>query len=380
MKKISKPASASVPRLESLDVLRGFDLFLLVFLQPVLVAVGRCTDAAWYHSLLYHFDHETWIGFRFWDLVMPLFLFMTGTAMPFAFAKMRSKASSSGLVYRRIIRRVVLLFLLGMVVQGNLLGFDLHRIYFYSNTLQAIATGYLISAIILLNCRLRMQIAVTSILIIVYSIPMYIGGDFTPEGNFAELIDRAVLGRFRDGVWYDESGMWHFSEWYTYTWIWSSITFGVSVMLGAFAGTVIRTYRESPRAVLLRLCTTGVALLVAAWLWSFSMPVIKRLWTASMTLLAGGWCFLLLALSYYVIDVKKWHRGLMWLKIYGMNSITAYVLGEVINFRSMAASVSYGLRPILGEEWYAAWLTLANFLILFIILRIMYRHKIFLKV
>lgn len=100
--------NTSPSRLESLDVLRGFDLFLLVFLQPVLLAVGRCTDAGWYHDLLYHFDHETWIGFRFWDLVMPLFLFMTGAAMPFAFAKMRSQASKAA-VYRRIARRVILL-------------------------------------------------------------------------------------------------------------------------------------------------------------------------------------------------------------------------------------------------------------------------------
>ena len=371
--------NASQQRLESLDVLRGLDLFLLVFLQPVLLAVGRCTDARWFHSILYHFDHEAWIGFRCWDLVMPLFLFMTGAAMPFAFSKLRMQASKAT-VYRRIVRRVVLLFLLGMVVQGNLLGFDIHRIYLYSNTLQAIAAGYLISAVILLHCSLRWQVIITAALLVVYSLPMYLGGDFTPQGNFAELVDRAVLGRFRDGVWFAEAGTWHFAEWYTYTWIWSSLTFGVSVMLGAFAGTIIRTFRQSHPAVVGRLCILGVALLAAAWLWSFSMPVIKRLWTASMTLLAGGWCFLLMALFYYLVDVCHFRRGLGWLKIYGMNSITAYVLGEVVNFHSIAASLSYGLRPIIGDEWYAAWLTFANFLILFLILRFMYRRNIFIKV
>ena len=72
-------------------------------------------------------------------------------------------------------------------------------------------------------------------------------------------------------------------------------------------------------------------------------------------------------------------RGLNWLKIYGMNSITAYILGEVINFRCIAASVSYGLEQYLGG-YYQVWLSFANYLIVFLILRIMYRQKIFLKI
>ncbi len=372
--------SGSGARLESLDILRGLDLFMLVFFQPVLFSVAKCTDASWIHHIVYHFDHEAWEGFRCWDLVMPLFLFMTGTAMPFAFSKFLKPDCDRPKIYRRILWRVLALFVLGMVVQGNLLGFDLNHVYLYSNTLQAIAAGYLISSLILLNCKLKMQILITVLLLAIYSVPMYLYGDFTPQGNFAELVDRAILGRFRDGVWYDDNGIWHFAEWYTYTWIWSSITFAVSVMSGVFAGTIIRSCREHPFVVVRNLCLIGVILLGVAWIWSFSMPVIKRIWTASMTLWAAGWCFLLMALFYYIVDVRCWRRGLMWLKIYGMNSITAYVLGEVVNFRSIASSLTYGLRPLIGEEWYAAWLTFANFLILFFILRIMYRNKIFIKV
>lgn len=73
-------------RLASLDILRGFDLFLLVFFQPVLVDLGRHLNLSWIPPVLYQFDHAEWFGFRFWDLVMPLFLFMTGTSMPFSLA------------------------------------------------------------------------------------------------------------------------------------------------------------------------------------------------------------------------------------------------------------------------------------------------------
>ena len=178
-------------------MLRGLDLFLLVFFQPVLMSFGQQTDFPWMTSILYQFEHEVWVGFRFWDLVMPLFLFMTGVSMPFSFAKYRD-ISDRNAVYRKITRRFLLLFLLGMVVQGNLLGLDWEHIYLYNNTLQAIAAGYLIAALLLLHCTVRMQVLGTAVLLLAYWLPMTFAGDFTPEGNFASRLDATILGRFRD--------------------------------------------------------------------------------------------------------------------------------------------------------------------------------------
>lgn len=371
------PATAP-SRLASLDILRGADLFLLVFFQPVLLAVGRQADLPWLNAILWHFDHEAWAGFRFWDLVMPLFLFMSGVSLPFSLGKYRN-ATDKGAVYRKILKRFVLLFLLGMVVQGNLLGLDPDRIYLYSNTLQAIASGYLIASLLLLHCSVRAQIGAAALLLLAYWAPMTFLGDFTREGNFAEQVDRLVLGRFRDGAYRDETGAWHFAPWYDYTWVLSTLTFGVTVLLGALAGQVMKNGQADRRRTALTLFAAGLALTAAGWAWSFQMPIIKRLWTCSMTLLSGGYCFLLMALFYYVIDCKGRSRGLNWLKFYGMNSITAYMLGECVNFRCIAASVSYGLEQYLGD-YYAAWLTFANYLIVLLILRAMYRHRIFLKI
>ena len=133
------------------------------------------------------------------------------------------------------------------------------------------------------------------------------------------------------------------------------------------------------RKVAIRLFIVGLALLALAGVWSLQMPVIKRLWTCSMTLLSGGYCFLLMGLFYYWIDYKGHSRGLNWLKVYGMNSITAYLLGEVVNFRCIADSVSYGLKQYIGD-YYPVWLTFANYLILFFLLRMMYKRGLFLKV
>lgn len=366
-------------RLASLDILRGFDLFLLVFFQPVLWVLARQLDVPFLNGILYQFDHEVWEGFRFWDLVMPLFLFMTGASMPFSLSKYKGVSGSYWPVYRRILKRVALLFIFGMIVQGNLLGLDSRHLVIYSNTLQSIAVGYFIAAVIQLHFSFKWQVGVTLLLLLLYWIPMTFLGDFTPEGNFAAQVDKWVLGRFRDGVYWNEDGSWSFSPHYTYTWIWSSLTFGVTVMLGAFAGKIMKEGKTDRKRVVRILSVAGLVLVGLGLLWSLQMPVIKRLWTGSMTLLSGGYCFLLMALFYYWIDYKGHTRGLAWLKVYGMNSITAYLLGEVVNFRCVAASVSYGLEQYLGT-WYPVWLTFANYLILFLLLRAMYKCGLFLKV
>ncbi len=366
-------------RLASLDILRGFDLFLLVFFQPVLWVLARQLDVPFLNGILYQFDHEVWEGFRFWDLVMPLFLFMTGASMPFSLSKYKGVSGSYWPVYRRILKRVALLFIFGMIVQGNLLGLDSRHLVIYSNTLQSIAVGYFMAAVIQLHFSFKWQVGVTLLLLLLYWIPMTFLGDFTPEGNFAAQVDKCVLGRFRDGVYWNEDGSWSFSPHYTYTWIWSSLTFGVTVMLGAFAGKIMKEGKTDRKRVVRILSVAGLVLVGLGLLWSLQMPVIKRLWTGSMTLLSGGYCFLLMALFYYWIDYKGHTRGLAWLKVYGMNSITAYLLGEVVNFRCVAASVSYGLEQYLGT-WYPVWLTFANYLILFLLLRAMYKCGLFLKV
>lgn len=347
-------------RVASLDVLRGFDLFLLVFFQPVCWALCSELGLPWLDGLLYQLDHEVWEGFRFWDLVMPLFLFITGCSLPFSLAKLEHNKQA----YFKIFKRVAILFLLGMVVQGNLLSLDVHHIYIYTNTLQAIAVGYLIAALIQLNMGRKAQVAAAVGLLFVYWLPMTFCGDYSMQGNFANKVDALILGRFRGDP--------------SYTWIWSSLTFGVTVLLGSFAGQFIKGHASEGKRVYRGLALIGLCLTAAGLLWSLQHPIIKRLWTGSMTLFAGGLCFLLLALCYYVVDYKGC-RNLDWLKIYGMNSIVAYMLGEVVNFRSLAHSLFHGLQQYMGG-YYPVWLTFCNFLILFFILRLMYKQKIFIKV
>lgn len=199
-------------RLVSLDALRGFDLFVLVALGPLVLSFTQAAGPEHFEGLRAAFTHVDWEGFSPWDLIMPLFVFMSGASIPFALSRFRNGANRSLLV-RRLLKRVLLLWLLGMVVQGNLLGLDPSRFYVYTNTLQAIAAGYLIAALLFTNTRLRTQVIVAVLLLLGYwaamefvSVDGYGAGSYAPESNLAEWIDRTVLGRFRDGASVNEAG------------------------------------------------------------------------------------------------------------------------------------------------------------------------------
>ncbi|MBR6814877.1 MAG: DUF5009 domain-containing protein [Alistipes sp.] len=365
-------------RLESLDILRGFDLFMLLMFQPVFMALSGVMDVEWLEPVRYQLEHEPWdASFRLWDMVMPLFLFMSGASIPFAMNKYLTGERPRSEAYLRIAKRVILLYVLGGIVQGNFLGFDPNRIYLYSNTLQTIAVGYLVTSLLVLNCSLKWQVVAAVALLVIYWIPMTFCGDFTPDGNFAEKVDSMILGRFRDGTRLGENGEWVHSPYYHYTWIWSSLNFSVTVLLGSFAGQITRRVERAKAWKML--LGVGVALLVCGKLWDPQMPINKQIWSSSMTLWAGGWSFIALAVFYYIIDYKGYKRGLEWLKYYGMNSIVAYMLANAVNVRSVVDSVSYGLKPLLGD-YYNVWLTFGNFFIVFLILRILYKQQKFIRV
>lgn len=363
-------------RLQSLDILRGADLFLLGIFQPLFMAFARSSEIPFIKNATVHFTHVSWEGFALWDLVMPLFMFMAGTSMPFSMGKY----TTSKAYYAKVFKRVFILFILGMLVQGNLLALHIDHWRFYSNTLQAIAVGYLISAVILRSLTIRWQIVATFLLLSLYSLLMIMGGDFTQEGNFAEKIDRLVLGQFRDGVYRDESG-WHFSPHYHYTWIVSSINFGATVMTGALAGQILKRREWSGIRKVSNLLLWGTLMVVGGLGLSFWMPIIKTIWTTTMVLFTSGLSFILLAVFYYIVDYKQKSYGLEWLKIFGMNSIAAYLLFEVIHspLNGFMNHFLYGFKQY-TLQYYPLLLNMASCGVIFALLMVMYRKRLFLKV
>ena len=378
-----KNTHSSSKRLESLDALRGFDLFFLVALGPLMHSLARTANVEWLNESMWVFSHVSWEGFSPWDLIMPLFLFMSGISMPFSLSRYKSISDKRPLL-RRLSKRILLLWIFGMMCQGNLLALDPNTIYLYSNTLQAIATGYLITALLFLFTSRRTQIITAVVLLLVYWTAMqfitvdgYGGGNYTPQGNLAEWIDNTVLGRFRDTAQVID-GKVVVADWYHYTWILSSLNFGVTVLTGLFAGYIAKDKIEEKKKLKLYF-GTGITMVIAGWLWNFQMPVIKTIWTSSMVLVSSGYCFLLMGLFYYWIDYKGHRSGITWLKVYGMNSIVAYMLANVVNFRCIGESLFYGLEQYMGS-YYSFLMTLWNIGAVYVIIWFMYKRGIFLKV
>ena len=395
-------------RLESLDALRGMDLLFLVAISDLVEELAEVIDTPWMASIMECFTHKTWEGFSPWDLVMPLFMFMAGVAIPFAMKKDTPHPTSPMEGFRslplggawrggwfRLVRRVLLLWLFGMMVQGNLMALNPQRIYLFTNTLQAIAVGYFFSALIYLHTSWKTQIGIAIGLLLTFwgamefiTIGGYGGGDYTPHGNLAEGIDTFVLGRFRDTAQVID-GQVVVRESYTYTWILSSLNFVVTVLSGVLAGQILKAEKKikilnSQFSILnfdkvSLLLVIGIALVALGWAWGTVHPVIKHIWTGSMVLVSSGYCFLLMGVFYLWIDCLGHNKHLTLLKVYGMNSITAYVVSHVISFRSISKSLFFGLEQYVGD-YYDFIIQLSNCTILFLVLYIMYRNKIFLRV
>jgi len=364
-------------RVASIDILRGLDIFVLTFIGPVLGTFISVTNGLFGPGFQHQLDHVDWEGLVTWDMIMPLFLFTAGLSMPFALSKYVGGPKKDA--FKRIIKRVILLYIFGGMVQGNFLDLNVDNIRLFSNTLQSIAVGYLFSALFILYLSNRLQIIVTAALLLIYwAVMTFAGhGDFSKEGNMAELIDRAVLGRYRDGVSFNPDGTWTFAKWYNYTWILSSLNFVATVMTGVFAGKIIKM--DKSMAVRLKwLIILGASMILCGYLWGFQMPVIKKIWTSSMVLVTSGISTLLLAFFFYVCEMWGKTKYISWLNIWGTNSIAAYLFADLLHFSNITSPLLYGLEQYTGS-YYPFIVMLVNQLIPVGILYLMYKNKIFLR-
>lgn len=367
-------------RLSSLDILRGLDLFLLLVAGPVIHTFLRINSSPVWDGVRHQVSHVSWEGFVLWDIIMPLFMFMSGATIPFSMARYREGEKPGKAFLLKLLKRFCLLFFLGWIVQGNLLHFDFKLFHPFANTLQAIAVGYVFAALAFVYLGKRGSWIFGFICFAAYIVVFMVVGkmNLDPQSNVAMLVDKAVLGCHRDGVIWNPDGTWAWNEGYQYTWILSSLNFIVTVMLGCYAGTVLKDNSKAKfmRAILLAL--EGVSLIIFGMALGSWFPVIKKIWSSSMTLYSGGICSLALAAVYLVVDVWGKSKGLNWLKYFGMNSIAAYCIGEVINFSSVSKSLLFGLEKYTGD-YYSLVITVANVTILFLIMRLMYKRGIFLK-
>jgi len=357
-------------RLLSVDALRGFDMFWIMGGDLIFKSFDTIFHNSSTQWIAQQLDHVEWLGFQFYDIIMPLFLFIVGVAMPFSFKKRFSSGASMSSTWKHILKRVAILWLLGMMVQGNLLSYSWASFHFYSNTLQSIAAGYLIASILIIHFNVLWQIIGTVLLLLAYWLIMAFlptpGGTglYEPLNNVALYIDKLILGAHQDGT--------------TYSWILSSLNFTATVMLGVFSGYILQTSWKSTRK-LLTLIVFAVICYFTAILWNYIHPIIKHIWTGSFVLYVGSFSIALLIVFYFIIDVLKFKLWSKFFVIIGSNAIVAYVAWHLFDFRNLSDIFTRGLEQYTGS-WYNLISYTASFTAIFLILWYMNRKKIFIKV
>lgn len=354
----------------SVDVLRGFDLFMIIFADRFFYNLNIGAKTNFTSNLAAQFEHPEWFGFHFYDIIMPLFLFVVGVVIPFSLGKRAIDSKTKTQLYYHIIRRFIILFILGWIVQGNLLFFDISKFQIFSNTLQAIAVGYLFSTIAYLNLSKKGRYIMFFLCLVIYagllSLPNFFGVTFEllPNKNLPIFIDQHVFGRF-----YDQT---------QYSWLLTGLGFIATTMSGLFAGELLLS--KLPRQQIAKyLFLIGLTTIILSLVIAPFHPIIKKIWTSSFVLLSSGISFILLALFYWIVDVKGYQKWAYPFRIIGLNAIGAYVISHIFNFSLIAKQVFYGFEQFTGA-YYDAFCDLAGFGILYLILWYMHKNRTYIKV
>ncbi len=359
-------------RVHSIDALRGFDMFWIIGGDMLFRAIFKLMDNPVGHTLYEQLEHKSWNGFAAYDLIFPLFMFLAGLSMPFSITKRLDRGDSRTGLYKHILIRSATLFAFGLIYNG-ILNFQFANMR-WPGVLQRIALGYLFAALIVMNTKIRGQVIWTAGILLAYfaamkfiPVPGYGAGVLTPEGNLASYVDRLLVpGRFCCFEFGDNEGLL------------STIPAISTVLLGVLSGHWLRSDTNDMRKFK-GLVVAGVMLLAAGIVWGSLFPINKLLWSSSFVLYAGGWSILLLALFYYVIDIKGIRAWSFPFTVIGLNSITIYMASRVIDFHGITRFFMTGTAELLGAGGPVA-IAICLLTLKWIFLYFLYRHKIFLRV
>jgi predicted acyltransferase len=359
-------------RLKSIDALRGFDMFWISSGEAFFIALFTFINTPFFKELALQLDHPQWAGFRFYDMIFPLFLFIMGAVMPLSITRRLERGDSKSKIYKHIIQRTLLLFLLGLIYNG-LFNFDLEG-QRYSGVLQRFAFTYFFAGLIVMHYKTRGQMAWAAMILLSYWVllltvpaPGFQAYDLTPQGNLCGYIDRTFLpGSFCCYPYGDNEG------------ILTMFPAIVNVLFGVLAGQWLLGTSETMKKVR-NLLIAGASFIAGGLLWSLVFPVNKYLWTGSYVFLTTGISFLLLTLFYWVIDVKGYYKWAFPFIVIGLNPITIYVAQGLFDFGIIANIFIHGFADSLGS-FKPVFYQFSVILVKWFFLYFLYRQKIFLKV
>ena len=338
-------------RLQSLDFFRGVTMFLLV--AEFTALFEHLTDPAlegtWLYQAALQFHHHPWNGLRFWDLIQPFFMFIVGVAIPFSIANRRKRGQTAGQIRNHVLRRSLLLLLLGWGLYCQGPG---HIVFRFQNVLAQLSVTYLL-AYLVMDKPARVQIIFSFVLIAITEIiyrTFPIEGfnhPFTPNENFGTWLDLQYGGADLNGYWVS----------------FNAIPTTAHTIWGVLAGQLLMSERTGAQKLKILLISGAIGV-IAGYALDPVTPIIKRICTSSFILVSGGWALLALALSYWLIDIKKWQKGVLFFAVVGMNSLFIYLFAHVGGADLIGKIVSPFTTSLLGWTGEVATLVLTSLAVL----------------
>lgn len=344
LKSVDTKPSPITDRVISVDALRGFNILCILGGDGVMWSLAEMSHgkgaivSAIGMFLGTQFTHAAWEGFRFYDFIFPLFIFITGVSIVLSLPQLVDREGKRK-AHFRVLRRALLLYGLGLIYYG---GISQHWTDIrFLGVLQRIGLCYFFASVLFLNANWRgLFIALVALLGGYWALMTFVPvpgigvGSFAPDANLANWIDAHYLpGRLWD-ITRDPEGLL------------STLPAIGTCLLGILAGLLLRDDRLSPLQKMLSLISGGAVLIAAGELWAVQFPIIKAIWTSSFVLVAGGYSAILLGTIYQIVDVwgfKWWLNIFVWL---GANAITLYFLNSVMGFEPFA------LRFVGGDVTY----------------------------
>ncbi len=371
----------------SLDALRGFDMFWIIGAEPLVEALRKLHDTSATRVLAEQLEHVEWGGFHFEDLIFPLFVFMVGVALVYSLTRTLAQEGGKPAAVKRVLRRSLLLYAVGIIYSGGVshLWPDIR----VSGVLNRIAIAYCFAGLLFCFFKPRALVAIAVSLLLGYWALLALTpirdirldkeslaqraeqmGDakaaelLRGPGNFSAVKDspawaaaekvfygttNRVTGKYDKGynvvdhfdfrympgrrydVFFDPEG-----------WL-SMIPAVVTCLLGVFAGLLLTNTSVGDLRKVMLLLAAGALAVAVGWLWNLQFPVIKKIWTSSYVLVAGGYSALLLGAFYLIVDVWKfqfWCQPFVWI---GMNPITLYLMSNFLGgYGSVARRIAGG--------------------------------------
>jgi predicted acyltransferase len=357
-------------RLTSVDALRGFTMFFIIGGEGIFNSFYQIWPNTVTQTLAKNMEHAGWEGFYFYDLIFPLFMFLVGLLIPTVILRSREKGKTSKEIFLHISKRTIVLILLGLANYG-LLRFDWPAMR-WSSVLGRIGICYFFSGLLVLYSNWRVQVSVIIAILIGYwaavkfiPVPGYGPGVLTPEGCLTTWLDQKIIpGALGLGI-YDRQG------------VLSTFTALASTLTGVLAGHWLHTKRTEIQKTV-GFIIAGISLLAAGGIWGQYFFISRNVWTSSFVLYSSGWSLLLMALFYWIIDVRGYKKWTFFLVVIGMNAITIWVGQRFIDFKFTSDALFLGVSKYFGILQ-SLILACGLIAIKWLFLYFLYTKKIFLK-